>query len=207
MPSLVSMVGPVVVVLADALATSLAFVDAAGAVAEEPDGNAHCASVTPHSPLPVVAPVSPRLAVAWLPESWVSMNRFPEAFRYVPVVGLAGTATFTVIVQVPLAAIVPFEKAIEAAPAENAPAPMGATSVGLPQPVMDVVVFAIVMAPGEVGKVSLKDKPPIGLEVGLLIVNVRAEVLPATMEAGENALEIPRLTMEAVREELEKSLL
>ena len=61
--------------------------------------------------------------------------------------------------QVVRGAIVPFEKPMEAAPALKDPEFHGATNVGVPQPVVEVVVLAVVMAPGVVGKMSMKFTP------------------------------------------------
>ena len=80
----------------------------------------------------------------------------------------------TLIVHVPFAAIVPLEKEREAAPAVGA-------KVGDPQPVVDAFVgFATTMAPGEVGKVSVKFKPLTATDVGLVNVKVRVE-MPLTV--------------------------
>ena len=96
---------------------------------------------------------------------------------YVPVV-IAGTVTLTLIVQVLLAAMVPFEKESAAAPATGA-------NVGVPQPVVDALVgLAIVMAPGVVGKVSVKLSPLTLAALGFVNVKVRVEMPPALVGSG-----------------------
>ena len=76
----------------------------------------------------------------------------------------------TLIVQVPFAAIVPFENDSEAAPADGA-------KVGVPQPEVEAFVgFAITIAPGLVGSVSVKLRPVSVTGVGLVNVKVNVDV-------------------------------
>lgn len=72
-------------------------------------------------------------------------------------------------------------------------------------------VLATVIAPGDVGKVSVKLTPLIVSDVEFVIVNVRVDKPPATVELGEKAFEMARAvvgsTMFAMRAPAEKSLL
>ena len=82
------------------------------------------------------------------------------------------------IVHVLFAAMLPLEKEIDAAPAVGA-------KVGEPQPVVDPpVVLATTMAPGVVGRVSVKFNPLNDEEVGLVMVNVRVETPAAVVGSG-----------------------
>ena len=113
--------------------------------------------------------------------------------------------TLTLMVQVLLGASVPLENDSEAAP------PVGA-KVGVPHPEVEALGgLATVMAPGEVGRVSVKLTPVMVTEVGFVIVKVRVETPPATVELGENALAMVTLAagsiMDATRAPVEKSLL
>src|SRR3989304_1500427 len=84
--------------------------------------------------------------------------------------------------QLLLAATVPFENEIEPAPATGA-------KVGVPQPeVLAPVGLATTMAPGEVGKVSLKFRSLRATPLGLLMVKVRVEVPPPVGGAGVRGL-------------------
>ncbi len=92
----------------------------------------------------------------------------------------------TVTVQVPPAAIVPPENAIDIAPATG-------VKTGAPQPdVENVAGDATVMAPGELGKLSLNATPLSAVAAfGLAIWNVMAETpMPARVLVGENDLVI-----------------
>lgn len=83
---------------------------------------------------------------------------------------MTGTVTLTLIVHIPFAAIVPFEK-------ESEPAPAVGANAGDPQPVVDAFVgLATTMAPGEVGRVSVKFNPLTDKGVGLVSVNVRVDI-------------------------------
>ena len=121
-----------------------------------------------------------------------------------PVVGEAGTITFRLRLQVLLAAIDPFEKVKDAAPATG-------EKVGLPQPEATALgVGATNMAPGEVGKLSEKLTPDTADEVGLTREILSVAEPPATVALGENALAMVTWagsTIEMTRAELEKSAL
>ena len=89
-----------------------------------------------------------------------------------------GTVTLTLMVQVLFAAILPFEKEMETAPAAGA-------NVGVPQPVVEAFgVLATTIAPGVVGKVSVKFNPLNEEVVGFVMVNVRVETPPAVVGSG-----------------------
>ena len=105
-------------------------------------------------------------------------------FEYVPLVGLAGTATRTLTTQLPFAATVPLENAIDVAPATGA-------KVGVPQPDVEYVAgFATTICPPDrSGSGSVKFAPPIVAPVGLAIVKVSVDVPPATVGVGRNAFE------------------
>lgn len=92
---------------------------------------------------------------------------------------------FTLTVQVPPPTIEPPEKEIDTLLAAGA-------KVGVPQPlVLALGVAATFIAPGEVGKVSLKATPVKAVEgFGLVIVKVSVEVPPARMGLWEKALVI-----------------
>ncbi len=90
----------------------------------------------------------------------------------------------TLIVQVLFAAIVPFENEMEAAPATGA-------NVGVPQPEVDALVgLATVIAPGEVGSVSVKFRPLTLAAFGLVNVKVSVEIPPALVGSGLKFFEI-----------------
>ena len=95
-----------------------------------------------------------------------------------------GTVTLTLIVQVLFAAMLPFEKEREAAPAVGA-------NVGVPQPVVEAFgVLATTIAPGVVGSASVKFNPLNEEGVGLVMVNVSVETPPAVVGSGLKFLEI-----------------
>jgi hypothetical protein len=96
-----------------------------------------------------------------------------------------GAVTFTLTVQESPAAIVPFEKEMEAAPAVG-------EKVGEPQFVVDApVVEATSMAAGLVGNVSVKATPVRALfKLGFVIVKVSVEVPPARIGLGANSFAI-----------------
>src|SRR3989304_3365766 len=106
--------------------------------------------------------------------------------------------------QLLLAATVPFEN-------ETAPAAATGAEVGVPQRgVLAPVGLATTMAPGEVGKVSLKFRSLRATPLGLLMVKVRVEVPPTVV--GSGLKDLARVTsagstMEAIRELVAKSLL
>lgn len=90
----------------------------------------------------------------------------------------------TLIVQVLFPAMLPLENEIEAAPAEGA-------KVGEPQPVVEALgVLATTMAPGVVGKVSVKFKPLKEEEPGFVMVNVSVETPAAVVGSGLKFFEI-----------------
>ena len=85
--------------------------------------------------------------------------------------------------QVPLAAIVPPLKDIEAAPALAVTVP--------PQFVVVFGVAATTIDPGEVGKVSLKDTPVRAVpEFGLVMVKVNVLTPPTAIGSGEKFFEM-----------------
>jgi hypothetical protein len=109
------------------------------------------------------------------------MNRFVEVLVYVPP---AGTVTLTLMVQVLSAAMLPFENEIDPAPAAGA-------KVGDPHPVVEAPgVLATTMAPGEVGRISVKFSPLKEDGVGLVIVNVNVETPPVVVGSGLKFFEI-----------------
>jgi hypothetical protein len=89
--------------------------------------------------------------------------------------------------QVPFAAIVPFEK-------EIVPAPGTGENTGVPHPEVDAPAgSATTMADGEVGgvgNVSVKFSPESIAPFGLLIVKESLETPPAEVVVGVNALDI-----------------
>ena len=90
----------------------------------------------------------------------------------------------TLIVHVLFAPMLPLENEIEPAPAAGA-------KVGEPQPVVDALgVLATTMAPGVVGRVSVKFNPLNEEEVGLVMVNVRVETPAAVVGSGLKFFEI-----------------
>lgn len=100
---------------------------------------------------------------------------------YVPI---TGTVTFNLIVHVLFAAIVPLENEMDPAPATGA-------KVGDPQPEVEALVgLATVIAPGVVGRVSVKFNPLTLAELGLVRVNVRVEMPPAFVGSGLKFFEI-----------------
>lgn len=105
--------------------------------------------------------------------------------------------TTTLKVQVPLPAIVALDK-------EMLPLPAVAVRVADPQPVVEDVVVLTVIAPGDVGRVSVTLTPETEVELELVKVKVSVEVPPAVMLAGEKALVmLTGLVTEAMRAELE----
>ena len=86
------------------------------------------------------------------------------------------------MVHVVFAAIVPFEKEID-------PAPAIGVNVGVPQPeVENVAGVATTIAAGEVGNVSLKFTPVMLLVVVFGIVIVSVEFCPGLIVLGTNDL-------------------
>lgn len=176
--------GEVPPTLIAAVVTLAACVFAAGKGGDVPayPANVHWAIVKPQTgegPGGAILTVS--VSVALFPVSNVPMKRFADVLVYVPAVG---TVTLTLIVQVLFAAMLPFEKEIDVAPAAGA-------NVGEPQPVVEALgVLATTIAPGEVGKVSIKFKPLNEEGVGLVIVNVRVETPPTVVGSGLKVFEI-----------------
>jgi hypothetical protein len=106
------------------------------------------------------------VSVALLPVSSVPIKRLLVELVYVPV---TGTVTLTLTVQVPLAAIVPFEKESDAAPAVGA-------NAGVPHPEAEAFDgVATTIAPGLVGNVSVKLRPVSVTGVGFVSVKVRVD--------------------------------
>ena len=90
----------------------------------------------------------------------------------------------TLMVHVPFAAIVPLEKERDVAPAVGA-------KVGDPQPVVDAFVgLATTMAPGEVGRGSVKFNPLTDMGVGFVKVNVRVDIPLTVVGSGLKFFEI-----------------
>jgi hypothetical protein len=82
---------------------------------------------------------------------------------------VAGTATFTLTVQLLFGASVPFENEMEVAPAVG-------EKIGVPQLlVVAPGVAPTTIAPGVVGKVSVKSTPVMVALFGFVIVKVKAE--------------------------------
>jgi hypothetical protein len=80
--------------------------------------------------------------------------------------------------------MLPFEKEMDAAPATG-------VNVGVPQPVVEAFgVLATTMAPGVVGKVSVKFNPLNEEGVGLVMVNVSVDTPPAVVGSGLKFFEI-----------------
>ncbi len=133
------------------------------------------------------------VASANSPVSRSSTNRLSETFAYVP---STGTVTLTLTEQVPLAAIVPSEKAMEEAPAAG-------EKMGAPQPAVAALGgLATTIAPGEAGKVSSKLIPLTAAALGLVMVKVKRETPPSLVGSGLNFLAMVRLdgsTMAAMR--------
>ena len=98
----------------------------------------------------------------------------------------------------------PFENERDAAPAAGA-------NVGAPQPEVEAPgVLATVIAPGDVGRGSVKLTPLTVDPVGFVIAKVRVDSPPATVELGEKALEMVSAvgsTTFAIRTLLKRSLL
>src|SRR5688572_32011575 len=121
-----------------------------------------------------------------------------------PVAGVTGTVTRTLITQVLLGANVPCAKESDVSPALG-------VKVGVPQP--EVVALggaATSMLPGTVGRVSEKLRPVRVDGVGLVKTKVSVEEPPGTVLLGEKALASVTWagsTIDAMRAELEKSLL
>ena len=94
---------------------------------------------------------------------------------------MTGTVTFTLIVQLPFAAMVPFENERDVAPALGA-------KVGVPQPEVDAFVgLATTIAPGfvgVVGRVSVKLRPVCVTGVGFVNVKVRVDMPPTLVGSG-----------------------
>ena len=106
--------------------------------------------------------------------------------------------------QLLFAAIVPFEK-------ESEPAPAVGAKTGAPQPfVVAFGVASMTIAAGEVGKVSVKFSPLTAPAFGLVRVNVSVETPPALVGFGENCFAMVTLVgsmIFAIREPVEKSAL
>ena len=97
---------------------------------------------------------------------------------------MAGVVTLTWIVQLLFAARLPFENESDVALAAGA-------KVGDPQPVVVAPgVLATTMAPGVVGRVSVKLSPLKAAGVGLVRVNVSVETPPAVVGSGLKFLEM-----------------
>lgn len=91
---------------------------------------------------------------------------------------------FTLIVQLLFGASVPLENEREDAPASGA-------KVGEPQPVVEALgVPATVIAPGVVGRVSVKLRPVTVTGVGLVNVKVRLDIPLTVVGSGLKFLEI-----------------
>lgn len=91
---------------------------------------------------------------------------------------MTGTVTFTLIVQLPFAAMVPFENEREVAPALGA-------KVGVPQPDVEAFVgLATTIAPGLVGRLSSKWRPVCVTGVGFVNVKVSVEIPPTLVGSG-----------------------
>lgn len=148
----------------------------AGDVRLNPAGKSQVASDKPQTGLGVGgALLTVRVSLALFPVSSVPIKRFVEVLLYVPT---TGTVTLTLTVQVPFAAIVPFENVREAAPAVGA-------KVGEPHPDVDALVgFATTIAPGLVGSVSVKLRLVSVTEVGFVRVKVRVEMPPRVVGSG-----------------------
>lgn len=161
----------------------------AGAVTVKPVGNVQVASGNPQIALGAGgAALTVSVSLAWFPVSSVPMNRFVEVLLYVPV---TGTVTFTLIVQVPFAATVPFENDSEAAPAAG-------VKVGVPQPDGEAFAgLATTIVPGVVGSVSVKFSPVSVVGVGLVMVKVNVET-PLTF-VGSGLKFFVRVTTEGSR--------
>jgi hypothetical protein len=142
-----------------------------------------------------------RESVAKFPVSRELIKRWAEVLLYVPT---TGTVTLTLTVQLLFGESVPFEKEREAAPAVG-------EKVGDPQP--DVVAFGVlatVIAPGDVGRVSVKFKPVIVPVVGFVNVKVSVEIPLTLVGSGLKFFEIVTedgLRMFAMRVETPKSAL
>jgi hypothetical protein len=176
--------GAVPPTLIAAVATLAACVFAAGKGGEVPayPANVHWAIVKPQTgegPGGALFTVSVSLALS--PVSNVPINRLSEVLVYVPAVG---TITLTLIVQVLLAAMLPFEKLMMVSVAVG-------EKLGEPQPVVEAFGgLATIMTPGVLGKVSLKFNPLNDEGVGLVIVKVRVETPPTVVGSGLKLFEI-----------------
>ena len=169
-----------------AVVTSLALKENAGGTLVPAAGAiVHCASVTPHRPVPAELAVSGRLAVAKWPVSTPPTRRWFDVFAYVPLVGVEGTETSTLATHVLLAATLPLENETELAPAVGA-------KVGEPQPEVEKVagVATTIWFPDSAGSGSVKLAPLTADGFGLDMTKVRVDVPPATAGEGENVFEI-----------------
>src|SRR5262249_15452322 len=112
--------------------------------------------------------------------------------------------TLTLIVQLLFAATVPFEN-------EREPAPATGAKVGAPQPlVVAAGGLATTIAPGEVGKVSVKLRPESGAPLGLMMVKVSDETPPTLVGWGLKfflRVTVDGSRIEAMRVEVLKSSL
>jgi hypothetical protein len=132
----------------------------------------------------VGALLTARLALAVLPVSVVPIYRCPEVLLYVPAVG---AVTFTLTMQLPVAALVPFENEMEAAPAVG-------EKVGVPQPLVEVTTGVVAtIFPGEVGKVSVKLTLLRATPFGLCKIKVSVDVPLTEVSLGVKALEMVTL--------------
>jgi len=100
-----------------------------------------------------------------------------------------GAVTSTITVQLELAGMLMPAKLTLAVAAALA---LGMAPVHVPRPVPMKLwaVLTVVMAPGAVGKVSLKPTADTLVPFGFTSVKVMVEVPPAAIEEGENASEM-----------------
>ena len=102
-----------------------------------------------------------------------------------------GAVTFTVIVQVPFAGMVTSDTPIDGAPLTKEPPPIGASTVGVPQPAEEYVAgSAVTIKSGVSGRVSVKFSFESEAPLGLFKVKVSAEVPSTFVVLGLNAFEI-----------------
>ena len=103
---------------------------------------------------------------------------------------VVGAVTSTITVQLELAGMlmpVKLTLAVAVAPAALGMAPV---QVPRPAPMKFWAAVTVVIAPGDVGKVSLKLTAETVVPFGLVRVKVMVEVPPAAIEDGENASEM-----------------
>lgn len=151
-------------------------VEAAGDVVLNPAGNAQLANDNPQIGAGAVGALpTVNESLAKFPVFNEPIKRFVEVLLYVPT---TGTVTLTLIVQLLFAESVPLEKEREVAPALGA-------KVGVPQLDVDALgVAATTMAPGDVGRMSVKFNPLIVPVVGLVSVKVRVDMPPTLVGSG-----------------------